>query len=265
MRLPAVLGVALLGVCGQAAADQLVLKNGGRITGILIERSATRVVMEVGPGHVAFPISSVDRIIEGRSPLAAYAERAARLGPQDREGWLELALWAKDAGLDTQAHDCFARVLALDPQSALAQAALGNVLLNGRWLTPDEAHRARGYVRFEGSWLLPEEREDIQRERELRREEARERAAEARRAEAEAAARAAEAAQAAAAANASYGLPLGYAAYGYTPLGLPFRGGRGMRHTGLAGHAERTQPRPAPPSVPLPASDIGWRPRERSR
>jgi hypothetical protein len=265
MRLPALLGVASLGLCGTLLADQLVLKNGGRITGIVVERSATRVVMEVGPGRVAFPIGNVDRIVEGRSPLSAYSERAARVSPQDREGWLELALWARDAGLETQARECFARVLALEPQNPLAQAALGNVLLNGRWLSPDEAQRARGYVRFEGSWVLPEEREDIQRERELRREEARERAAEARRAEAEAAARAAEAAQAAAAASASYGLPLGYAVYGSTPFGAPFRGGHGMRRSGATGHGHAARATPAPPTVPLPPGEIGRRPRERSR
>ena len=233
---------AVVALSVSAHAEQVVLKSGGRINGILLERTSTHVVMQVGPGRLSIPLTSVERVIDGRSPLALFAERAARLSGIDREGWLDLGLWAREAGLDTQARECFARVLALDPQNPTARAAVGDVLLNGRWVDADEAYRARGYVRFEGSWMLPEERDELMRDRALRREEQRARAeaevrvqeAEARAREAEAAARAAEAA----ASGYGYGMPIGY----YDPYGTVIGGGPRVDP-----RVDRPRPRPHGP------------------
>lgn len=207
-----------------ARAEQVVLKSGGRVNGILLERTGTHVALQVGPGVVKIPMASVARIVEGRAPLALFAERAERLGPADKSGWLELGMWARDSGLETQARECFARVLALEPQNPIAQAGLGNVMLDGRWVSPEDAYRARGFVRFEGAWMPPEDRDELLRDRAARREELRIRAEErARVEEAEARAREAEAAARAAEAAASgWGVPLGYYdSYGYVVGGSP--------------------------------------------
>lgn len=247
MRLPAMAAAAALGLPLSARAEQVLLKNGGRISGILVERSATHVVMQIGPGQVKIPLASVERVVLGRSALALFAERAERLASSDKSGWLELGLWARDAGLDTQARECFERVLALEPQNPIAQASLGNVMLGGRWLSQEEAYRARGYVRFDGSWMLPEERDELLRDRAARREEARlrvEAEAEARVREAEARARAAEAAAREAEAAAGYGIPVGYGygAYGVATFGPPIV--RGPRHRQGPGCPPRTTPPP---------------------
>lgn len=257
MRLPALLVVAALGPPLSAHAEQVLLKNGGRISGILVERSATHVVLQIGPGQVKLPLASVERVVLGRSALAVFAERAERLASSDKSGWLELGLWARDAGLDTQARECFERVLALDPQNPIAQASLGNVLLNGRWLSQEQAYRARGYVRFEGSWMLPEERDEFLRDRAARREEARARAeAEARIQEAEARARAAEAAAREAEAAASYGIPVGYG-YGYAPYGVAIGGPPIVRHPRSRSAGPHCPPDPPPPPRVRPTRDTG--------
>jgi hypothetical protein len=245
-------GVFALSV--SAHAEQVVLRNGGRINGILLERTRTHVVMQVGPGQVTIPLASVERVVEGRSALSLFAERSARLSATDRSGWLELGVWAREAGLDTQARECFARVLALDPQNPTAHAALGDVLLGGRWVDADEAYRARGYVRFEGSWMLPEERDETLRDRAARRDEQRARAeAGARIEEAEARARAAEAAAREAEAAASgYGMPIGY----YDPFGVVIGGpvvGRPRHPRGPS----RPDPLLQPPARPRPTRDVG--------
>ena len=251
MRLPASLLVMALGIPAPALAEQVILKNGGRISGILVERSASHVLMQIGPGQVKIPLANVERVVEGRSALATFSERAERLQPMDREGWLDLGSWARDAGLATQARQCFERVLALDPENAIAQAGVGNVLLNGRWLNPDEAYRARGYVRFEGSWMLPEERDERVRDRVERGEVARARAeAQARIAEAEARARAAEAHARQAEAAGSSGIPLGYG-YGYYGVGMGV--GPILRQPRQSAGQHRppahATPLPAPPST----------------
>jgi hypothetical protein len=195
------LSLLVLALPCQLAADEVFLKGGGRLEGIVVEQDAKSVVIEMGPGRVTVPRSRVERIVAGSASLTTYRERASRLAAADTEGWVALALWAQGSGLATQAQEAFEHVVDLDPGNAAAQRALDRELVEGRWLPRDEAMRARGLVEFEGRWVSREERENALAERteaELadRRQaeaEARAREAEANAREAEARARAAEA------------------------------------------------------------------------
>ena len=128
------------------------------------------------------------------------------------EGWIALAEWASARGLGTQASEAYRRALAVSPDDPRANEALGNVRMDGRWVSQDESYRAKGYVQYEGEWITPAEHEVLlrerteedARERERQQAETRVREAEARAAEAEARAREAEAQQA------SEGIPLWY-------------------------------------------------------
>jgi len=206
---------ALLAGAGSGRADEVFLSSGGRLSGIVVERSAKMVVIDVGAGRVSLPAERVVRIVEGAAPLGIYRERAAALAPLDTQGWLNLAVWAQERDLPTQARDAFQRVRALDPENALAQQALGNVRLGDRWVTPEESFRAQGLVLFEGRWVSPAERAGILEEQAAEQaalRAAQERAAaEARAREAEARAAEAEARAAEARANAEAGgIPFGY-------------------------------------------------------
>ena len=105
-----------------ALADEIHLKGGGRVSGRIVERTATRVAIETGPGRVTLPLSRVERIVEGRSALEVFAERAAELDAGDAEGWAELARWAEERDLLTQARVAWQRVLATDPAHPEANA-----------------------------------------------------------------------------------------------------------------------------------------------
>ena len=220
----AVAGLALL-AGSPASADEVLLRNGGRIDGVLVEETARAVVIETGPGRVSLPMAQVARIVRTRSALEAWRERAASLHPADSRGWASLARWAEDAGLGTQAKEAWQRVVAVDPGNAEANRGLGRVALDGAWLSEDEAYRARGYVQYEGRWVSPAEHEALVRERaaddaadQARRDATiRAREAEARAREAEARARAAEAG--AQPADESGGIPFAYAyGGGYGPF-----------------------------------------------
>jgi hypothetical protein len=184
-----------------AGADEIFLKSGGQLSGRIVSRSATQIDVDVGAGTIGVPASSVLRIEEGRSPLDEYDERASRLPAGDADGWVALAQWAEGRGLGSQAREAYRRALAASPLDPRANEALGNVLVDGRWVSEDESYRARGYVSFEGEWMTPAEREAIQREQSAQAEadrahqeaDARVREAEARAEEAEARAREAEA------------------------------------------------------------------------
>jgi tetratricopeptide (TPR) repeat protein len=171
----------------------------------------------------------VVRIEEGRSALQEYEERASRLPAADANALIALGEWASAQGLSSQASEAYHRALAASPNDPRANTALGNVQVNGRWVSEDEGYRAKGYVKFEGEWMTPTEHDAILRERaaeaeqERRRRESeqRSREAEARAQEAEARARKAEA-EAEEAQEASEGIPLWYG-WGGGPVSWPTR------------------------------------------
>ena len=196
------------------AADEVHLRGGGKIVGQIVEETHEAVVIEVGPGRITLPAERVDHIVAGHSPLSIYHQRAANLALSDVDGWLDVGLYAQRNGLTTQARDAFERVLAYSPENPIAQAALGNVKQSGRWMSEEEAYRARGMVRYGGRWTSKAERDEElrwQRQQDLERQQRRE--ADARIREAEARARTAEADARRAEARTDYGssgIPLGY-------------------------------------------------------
>jgi hypothetical protein len=237
--------------------DELILRGGGRVSGRIVEKTATRIAIETGPGRVTLPLSRVERIVEGRSALDVFAERAAALDRSDVAGWGELAHWAEERALLTQAQLAWQRVLVADPRNPEANAGVGRVAVDGVWMSQDESYRARGYVSYEGRWLTPAEHEAAVREREAEETSARiAREADLRVREAEARVREAEAraAEAEAGPEASEGIPLGYvygSGYGYGGYGY---GGVAVRVPGhdsrqRAAGADRPHARPAVPAA----------------
>src|SRR5438093_13060758 len=83
-------------------ADEVTLRGGGKVRGVIVENTPESIVLETGPGLVTIPRSRVVSIRESASDLAAYYERAARLEPHDVGGWTALARWAAGHGLGTQ-------------------------------------------------------------------------------------------------------------------------------------------------------------------
>jgi hypothetical protein len=222
------LGTALLATV--APCDEVLLRGGGRVSGVVVERTERSVVIETGPGRVTLAMSRVEKILESRSVLETFQERAGALTPRDSEGWAALARWAAEHDLVTPSRSAWQRVVAFDPQNAEANAALGRVALDGTWMAAEDAYRARGYVQYEGRWMTPAEHEAAMRERaadqaaelQARESELRVREAEARTREAEARAR-----DAASGADYQDGIP--YLPYGYGyGYGLGYGGG-GLR------------------------------------
>jgi hypothetical protein len=187
------LGLALQ-AAGLAAADEVFIRGGGRLSGEVVEHGPDSILVDIGTGQIGLPLSHVDRIVPGPTPVGLYRKRAASLEPDDVEGWLALGRFAREHDLETNAREAFDNVLAVDPANVAAHRALGHLQLDGRWMTRDESYLARGYVRFEGAWVTPEERRALFEDRRARAEERRTRAeADARIREAEARARVAEA------------------------------------------------------------------------
>ncbi len=189
-----IVGLALL--AAPLLADEVYLKGGGQISGAIVARSADSVEVDIGGGSLTVQMSTVVRIEESTSPLQEYRARAADLPTEDAEAWRELARWAEDQALSTQAREAYRQVLEIAPGDPEANRALGMVELDGQWVTEEESYRARGFVEFEGEWMMPAERQAILEDRRAR--EAAERQAMAAQAQADQAAAQARAAQEAA-------------------------------------------------------------------
>lgn len=219
-----VLGLAVAASPLAVSADDIYLKSGGQVSGRIVERTATTIAVDIGAGRITVPTSSVVKVVEGRSPLHEYEERATRIPANDVEGWLSLGEWASAQGLGSQAREAYNRALSASPGDPRANAALGRTQVDGRWLSEDESYQAKGYVRYGGEWMTPAEHEAILREQAVESQIAQQRQqadmaareAEARAAEADARAREAEAK----AEEAANGLPLWYG-WGAGPVAWP--------------------------------------------
>ena len=265
-------GLALIGAglvlaaAPTTQADEIQLRAGGRISGIVVEKTERTVTIETGPGRVTLPLSLVDKVVSSRSVIEIWQERSNALAGSDAQGWAELARWAEAQSLVTQARAAWQRVLTVNPQSAEANAALGRVLMDGTWVARDDAYRAQGLVPFEGRWVSPAEQEALLRQnaadsaaaRSQREAETRMREAEARAQEAEARARETEASYSGGSVPISVGYGCsGYGCGGYGVGGYGVSGsGRGSRgHVEHHGDHDRPRPeiRPSPAMPPPPA------------
>ena len=138
-------------------ADEVFIKGAGSISGHIVEQTATQVVVDVGGGTVGIPMAKVDHIVKAPTDLDEYDARAGQLAPWDLDGWRALARWASLKSLDRQARQIYEMIATVMPDDPEAEGALGLVLLDGEWVTREDAYRARGYVRFDGEWMTPTE------------------------------------------------------------------------------------------------------------
>jgi hypothetical protein len=174
-QLPVTIGLTLA-LTADVLGDEVFLRSGGRLVGDIVRRDSRQVVLDVDIGHVTVPAGEVAHIVPGlRTPQAVYRDRAAALSPDDADGWLSLALWARAAHLSRPARDAFLRVVQIDPDNAAAHQGLGHVRLADHWMSADDAQRARGFVRYDGRWMTPAERDRRVQEDETRAEHERER------------------------------------------------------------------------------------------
>ena len=107
------------------AADEVLLKNGRVLEGVVVDDNDEQVVIELAAGKMTLPKSMVESIEITSSRVSEYQQRAQSLTADDVEGWLRLAFWAQDERLDTKAQAAFDKVLAADPANLVTREVLG--------------------------------------------------------------------------------------------------------------------------------------------
>jgi hypothetical protein len=160
-----ILGLIAFALGRGATADEVYLTSGGQLSGRIVSRTETQIEIDIGAGRITVPTASVARVEVKKSALEKYEERAAKIPATDADAWVALGDWASREGLGTQARAAYTRAKAAAPDDPRANEGLGNVNVDGRWVTQVEGYRLRGYVPFEGDWITPAEHEVILRER----------------------------------------------------------------------------------------------------
>lgn len=157
--LPGVLAWAAVGLAlpaGDAVADVLELKDGRVVEGLAVQDGDVWHVASRF-GVVTLRAGEVARHLAGPSLDAQIEETLGRLASDDLDRRMELATWLVDVGRADEARALATTALELDPEHAAAHGVLGHVRHEGRWMTPDDAQRARGLERHGERWYTPEE------------------------------------------------------------------------------------------------------------
>jgi hypothetical protein len=157
--LTVVLGLFLAAGGAPARADVVHLKSGKKFEGAVEDKGDTVVVRLESGSKFTFDRADVDRIEIKEPPWETYERKAAALKPADAAGHLELAKWCRDNGLAGRMQKELEAVIKAEPDNAEARGLLGHEKIDGKWLTKEEALKARGFVQVDGVWLGPKEYE----------------------------------------------------------------------------------------------------------
>ena len=172
----------ILAACATpVAADTVHLVNGKKFEEVVAQRAAGEVRIRMPHGEIVLPARVVARVERSPSAWRTFDERAAALrDPEAPAGrWLELAIWAEEAGYAEGVRLALLRAAELDPGLeglAWRMGRLGYVLDReaGRWVAEADYMRQRGYRLWGDRWLPRDEyaaRQRAREEREARRRE----------------------------------------------------------------------------------------------
>jgi hypothetical protein len=134
-----------------APADVVTLTDGKTLEGRVSETPEGIQILLPNGGALFLPKDRVARVEKKPTAVEVFQERRKALAPDDLEGRLDLAEWAKAQGFERPMQRLLREVLALDPGNLRAQTLLGRVQVGTLFLTPDEALR-QGFVPLEEGW-----------------------------------------------------------------------------------------------------------------
>ena len=173
MRLTVVIAlvVAVLVFAGPALADVLIMKDGRRIEGIVLEETQAKVKIKTGLGVLEFERSKIESIERKQTKSQQFDERFEAAKTADE--FHELGLWAEGKRMRRQAKKAMRRAIEVDPDHIKARTWLGYVLYRDEWMTPEEREvrmaaneeadmLARGFVKYEERWVTPEEKAKLE-------------------------------------------------------------------------------------------------------
>ena len=141
----ALLTAVVLASASAAAADEVLLENGGKLVG-RATRAGDDVIVKTPTGEFRVPATQVKSITPGRTVWDEYDEKLKAADEKDAKAQLELGDWCKGKGLTTEGRRHWKKAIEIDPDQADARARLGYIRYEDRWLTSDECSFSTGAV-----------------------------------------------------------------------------------------------------------------------
>jgi hypothetical protein len=155
--------VALAAFAAFAAADEIVLKGGGRVSGDVTSREDGRIVLQTAYGSVTFESTDISEVRYSSAREKEIRDQLKGLSPTDIPGRLKLASQASAEGYADLSKSVYTQVIALDADDKTARAALGYVSFEGEWVTPKDRALHPGLVPYQGKWLSAEDRDALRK------------------------------------------------------------------------------------------------------
>lgn len=144
--------LVLAATAGFALADIIKLNTGGRVVGKIIEEDESQVVVETATGRTVIMREDILSIERGEELLDIYRKRLKEISQDSARDNYELGLWCKENKLAEQYEKHMLRAIELDSDYAPPHEELGYVFYRGKWMTYEDACKARGWKKYEGGW-----------------------------------------------------------------------------------------------------------------
>ena len=160
MLAPLAAAALLTGLAPSARADTLELTDGRVVEGS-VEETAAGYLVRNRFGESTLAKADVKTWSKGRTVDDLVGERLKALPAGDAENRARLAKWLVDLGRAEEGRALAEAALAIDAENATAHGLLGHERHGGKWMTPDEAMRAKGLEFHGGRWMTPDEWKNI--------------------------------------------------------------------------------------------------------
>ncbi|MEK7484635.1 MAG: hypothetical protein AABZ60_09935, partial [Planctomycetota bacterium] len=132
-----IFGILFLFTC-PLIAEEILLKNGNRLYGKIVEQDETNCVLETGYGVILLSWSQIKEVRGVKSLLEQYWEKLEHLDQQEAEALWDLALWCEENTLENQRDFLFSKILALNPNHVKTLRHLQLKLYNGQWISAQQ-------------------------------------------------------------------------------------------------------------------------------
>lgn len=150
-----------------AGADVIHYRDGRKVEGEIVERTATHIKVKTDFGTVKIAHADIERIEERLTPAQTLAAERAKIPDDDAGSLYQLAQWAGEHGLPKERLALMREVIAADSNHREANEALGRTRVDGVWLDPEELDdylaaredemRAKGLLFHDGKWRPEDE------------------------------------------------------------------------------------------------------------
>ena len=159
--------VAILAAAGSAAADDVVLRNGGRLENVRVEEQEQdgkplyKITMQNGT-ELILDRSTVRVVVTASPEEEEYRKLRAEMA-DTIEAHEKMADYCVEHRMSDERRYHLWQIIRHDPDHEGARRSLGYTNRDGRWMTQEQYLRSQGYVRVphEG-WRLPQEVEIMQ-------------------------------------------------------------------------------------------------------